>query len=117
MEPEVTNIGFLTKPAIGLIELILDNVKLCAAPGDPDAGNKLADMLQITQNLKKAQDYINNGERIMAMDVINELLVGTDCAYLHSRPIVDKDIPEACRTILIYQMQQELLMLRQLLTP
>lgn len=117
MVVETPDIGFLTKPAVGLIDLILANVRICAAPGDEAAGNKLADILQITQNLEKARNCINSGERVAAMDIVNETLIGTDCAYLHSRPIIDKNIPEACRTILIYQIQQQLLMLRQLLTP
>lgn len=117
MEPEVKDIGFLTKPAIGLINLILSNVRTCCAPGDEIAGNELMDNLQIVSRLKKARDYINNGNRVAAMDIINEAMVGADCDYLKSRPIVDKNIPEVCRTILIYQIQQELMMLRQLLVP
>ncbi|MCM1220354.1 MAG: hypothetical protein NC548_38310 [Lachnospiraceae bacterium] len=117
MEPELNDIGFLTEPAVGLINLILANVRKCAAPGDPKASVELADMLTITKKLKGARDHIHHGNRVAAMDLVNEALVDCDCDYLKSRPIVDKDIPEACRTILIYQIQQELMMLRQLLVP
>lgn len=117
MEPEVKDIGFLTKPAIGLIDLILSNVRMCCAPGDETASDELMGILQITNDLKVARDCINNGDRVAAMNVVNGAMIGADCDYLKSRPIVDKNIPEVCRTVLIYQIQQELMMLRQLLLP
>lgn len=117
MEPEVKDIGFLTKPAIGLIDLILSNIKTCCVTGDETAGDELMNILQITNDLKATRDYISNGERIMAMNTVHKMMVGADCDYLKSVPIADKNIPEACRAILIYQIQQELMMLRQLLIP
>lgn len=122
MEPDVKDIGFLTKPATELINLILFNINhCCRVNGDEESD--LPDILNITKLLNNAKEFINKGERVSALDAVNTAITSADCDYLKSIHIASSKFTEGehtieiVRTLLIYQIQQELMMLRQLLVP
>ena len=123
MEPKLKDIGFLTKPATNLIDLILSNINHCCAVNNKNDASSVAEILNMTKLLNDAKTYINNGERVKAMDAVNTAMTSADCDYLKSIHITESQFVEGehtieiVRTLLIYQIQQELMMLRQLLVP
>lgn len=122
MKPNITDIGFLTKPATNLIDLILSNIDHCCKVNGDDTSD-LSDMLNITKLLNSAKESINAGERVSALDAVNTAITSADCDYLKSihigasKFVEGEHTIEVVRTLLIYQIQQELMMLRQLLIP